>query len=57
MTSHLIPVVALLLALGASAQAQEPVAESGIGAGAPWAFWGFVVNAPDTPDLVSQFKR
>jgi hypothetical protein len=24
--------------------------------GAPWAFWGFVVNAPDAPDILSQAK-
>lgn len=57
MTSHLIPVAALLLALGASAQAQETPLQNPVSApGAPWAFWGFVVNAPDTPELVSQFK-
>ena len=57
MKSHPLPVVALLFALSASAQAQETPLQNPVSApGAPWAFWGFVVNAPDLPDLVSQFK-
>lgn len=57
MKSYLLPVIACLLALGAPAQAQETPLQNPVSApGAPWAFWGFVVNAPEAPDLVSQFK-
>ncbi|MDP2241459.1 MAG: tetratricopeptide repeat protein [Burkholderiales bacterium] len=57
MTPTLIPAAALLFALSASAQAQDTPLQNPVSApGAPWAFWGFVVNAPDAPDLVSQFK-
>lgn len=57
MASPLIPVAALLLALGTAAHAQEPPLQNPVSApGAPWAFWGFVVNAPDALELASQFK-
>lgn len=57
MTLHPIRLLALLLVLGSSAQAQEPPLQNPVSApGSPWAFWGFVVNAPEVPNLVSQFK-
>src|SRR4051812_8952356 len=40
-----------------SALAQEPRLPNPIlNPGSPWAFWGFVVNTPEAPDIVSQFK-
>ena len=41
-----------LSAFGQEPQLPNPI----LNPGSPWAFWGFVVNAPEAPDMMSQFK-
>lgn len=43
--------------LSLSAFAQAPRLPNPIlNPGTPWAFWGFVINTPETPNVLSQFK-